>query len=252
MKNKRRTKQEGCKCKMAHIKLMHKNSAKGNEGITLIALVVTIVVLLILAGVVLILALENNGIINKTVDAKEKTTIAQEKENVRLAYNGAVVETKGGEITDTNINDQLQKMGLDTSVIGGNGIKTVTVNQEGRSYTIASDGTVCGPSYGITGLNNELEIISGSFQTIYVVSGRTATLSIRTNALAKRLIVYDGTGKEVKFSREQYKTDSDKSLAMCKYNVYGSKGDAKYYALVIDENGKRSINMLEDLTITIR
>lgn len=47
-----------------------------NKGITLIALVVTIVVLLILAGVSLNLVFNNNGIITKAQDAKMETKAA--------------------------------------------------------------------------------------------------------------------------------------------------------------------------------
>ena len=43
---------------------------KNKAGITLIALVVTIVVLLILAGVSISLILDNNGIIKKSKDAR--------------------------------------------------------------------------------------------------------------------------------------------------------------------------------------
>ena len=53
---------------------------KEMKGITLVALVVTIVVLLILAGVSINLVLGNNGIITKAKEAAEKTAEAQEKE----------------------------------------------------------------------------------------------------------------------------------------------------------------------------
>ena len=53
---------------------------KEMKGITLVALVVTIVVLLILAGVSINLVLGNNGIIIKAKKAEEKTAEAQEKE----------------------------------------------------------------------------------------------------------------------------------------------------------------------------
>ena len=44
-----------------------------NNGITLIALVVTIIVLLILAGVSISMLTGKNGILNRAVEAKEKT-----------------------------------------------------------------------------------------------------------------------------------------------------------------------------------
>ena len=55
---------------------------KNNKGITLVALVVTIVVLLILAGVSINSVLGENGIIIKAKEAAEKTAAAQEKEMI--------------------------------------------------------------------------------------------------------------------------------------------------------------------------
>ena len=48
-----------------------------DEGITLIALVVTIVVLLILAGITISLVFGSNGVIKKAQEANENTKIAQ-------------------------------------------------------------------------------------------------------------------------------------------------------------------------------
>ena len=56
-----------------------------NNGITLIALVVTIIVLLILAGVSISMLTGENGILNRAGEAKEKTTLSQKKETTDLA-----------------------------------------------------------------------------------------------------------------------------------------------------------------------
>ena len=53
---------------------------KNNKGITLVALVVTIVVLLILAGVSINLVLGDNGIVKKAQDAKTKSAEASEND----------------------------------------------------------------------------------------------------------------------------------------------------------------------------
>lgn len=53
---------------------------KNKRGITLIALVITIIVLLVLAGVSLSLVLGDNGIIKKSIKSEEKTNIEYEKE----------------------------------------------------------------------------------------------------------------------------------------------------------------------------
>ena len=53
---------------------------KNNKGITLVALVVTIVVLLILAGVSINLVLGNNGIIAKAKDAQRESAEASQND----------------------------------------------------------------------------------------------------------------------------------------------------------------------------
>ena len=62
------------------MKRTKQQSQKFNQGITLVALVVTIVVLLILSSVSLNLVLGDNGIIVKAKEAAETTAAAQEKE----------------------------------------------------------------------------------------------------------------------------------------------------------------------------
>ena len=59
---------------------MEKNKVKTNKGITLIALVITIIVLLILAGVTIAMLTGNNGILTKVKEAKEKTKQAEQEE----------------------------------------------------------------------------------------------------------------------------------------------------------------------------
>jgi type II secretory pathway pseudopilin PulG len=61
-----------------------KNIRKQENGITLIALVVTIIVLLILAGISIAMLTGQNGILNRAAEAKEKTGVAQEDENQKL------------------------------------------------------------------------------------------------------------------------------------------------------------------------
>ena len=57
---------------------------KQEKGITLIALVVTIVVLLILAGVSISLVINNNGVISKAKDARDKYAEAQTNDEKQL------------------------------------------------------------------------------------------------------------------------------------------------------------------------
>ena len=70
---------------------------KNMRGITLIVLVVTIVVLLILAAVSIVILGGEDGIIMRVIESKEKTEIADEKEQLTETEKG---QTNWGEISD--------------------------------------------------------------------------------------------------------------------------------------------------------
>ncbi len=78
---------------------------KANNGITLIALVITIIVLLILAGVTIATLTGDNGTLTKSNDAKEQTTIAEEEEAISLAY----MACKANDYTKNVKSDEMQK-----------------------------------------------------------------------------------------------------------------------------------------------
>ena len=69
------------------------------RGITLIALVVTIVVLLILAGVSISLVLNNNGVISKSKDARDQYAEAQTNDEKQLNEVSDWIDTKVGDTT---------------------------------------------------------------------------------------------------------------------------------------------------------
>ena len=64
---------------------------KNKSGITLIALVVTIIVLLILAGISISMLTGQNGILNRASEAKENTEIASKDEDKKMqGYENAI------------------------------------------------------------------------------------------------------------------------------------------------------------------
>jgi len=72
---------------------------KNNKGITLIALVITIVVLIILAGVAISLSLGENGIFNKAKLATESYANEQAKEEAEIAeMTGEIIKQVVGDI----------------------------------------------------------------------------------------------------------------------------------------------------------
>ena len=116
---------------------------KQNQGITLIALVVTIVVLLILAGVSISMLTGENGIITQAQDAKENTDIGNEKEIVNLAATGAKTKDTSGEIKEDNLRNELdQLIGEGKYDLTGTGPYTVTYKDSGRSYIVEANGNI--------------------------------------------------------------------------------------------------------------
>ena len=81
---------------------------KNNNGITLVALVVTIVILVILAGIS-IQAINNTGLFANAKQAKKKQEQAQELENSILTdYTGKIsqyIDGKRGESSNESYND---------------------------------------------------------------------------------------------------------------------------------------------------
>ena len=81
------------------------------EGITLIALVITIIVLLILAGVTIATLTGDNGILTKAGDAKTQTEQAKEDENLKIAIAGSY--GTDGKLNLKDLKDNLENQGID-------------------------------------------------------------------------------------------------------------------------------------------
>ena len=69
-----------------------KQNTKSNKGITLIALVITIIVLLILAGVTIAALSGDNGILKRAAEAKEQTNQKNDEETEKLAGYESTIE----------------------------------------------------------------------------------------------------------------------------------------------------------------
>ena len=89
-------------------KIPLKQRKKEEGGITLIALVITIIVLLILAGVSIATLTGQNGILTRASDAKEQTEIAEVKERVQTDILGEQAGNNG-ELTKGKFIEILNK-----------------------------------------------------------------------------------------------------------------------------------------------
>ena len=134
-----------------------------NKGITLVALVITIIILLILAGISISALIGENGILRQVTISKEKTEIAQEKEAIQLAYMSALIGSS--DITAETLNKEFTNNGTKATA-SGTGTLRVEFTETGREYNVDSNGNITGP---IDGESIELNEYGFYFEQLYVV-----------------------------------------------------------------------------------
>ena len=118
-----------------------KNKIKEERAITLIALVVTIIVLLILAGVSISMLTGQNGILNRANEAKSSTEVAQTEETLQVSVMEAMSQGLGKIMADN------LKTALNNNVGAGkyefseeNEICTVKIGE--KSWDISTSGQI--------------------------------------------------------------------------------------------------------------
>lgn len=116
-----------------------KNKLKERKGITLIALVITIIVLLILAGVSITMLTGENGILTKAKSEKTRTENASAEEKVKLAIMGVIADD--GQITVAELKTEV---GYQGGTVTGDTFP-VTVTMDGHDFTVDGNGTVSTP-----------------------------------------------------------------------------------------------------------
>ena len=117
---------------------------KNDKGITLLALVITIIILLILAGITISTITGDDGIIKNAGQAKEETEIANEKEIVEKATVQAMGNNKYGNIEEKELQSELDKEtgeGKTEATDIGDEFEVV-FNESDRYYMVDKDGNV--------------------------------------------------------------------------------------------------------------
>lgn len=110
---------------------------KRKEGITLIALIITIIVLLILVGITISMISSQDGILDKVVEGKQKYKEATELEKLKIATQSALIDGNG-VLEDENIKKELKEtFGEGNYDYLGDGL--VIINE--KYYKISEDGT---------------------------------------------------------------------------------------------------------------
>ena len=115
---------------------------KKNKGITLVALVVTIIVLLVLAGISLSLLLGTNGLLWNVERANSEYSINREIEQIKIAWSALSIQ-KGSdqsfEITSENLKQELEQNGNHIRSLDLiDGFFFIIFNDTGNEYKVDS------------------------------------------------------------------------------------------------------------------
>ena len=121
---------------------MTNKNRKGSDGITLVALVVTIVILLILAGITIMYTMGDNSIFKKTQEAKNKTEEAIQNEQEYMnqidnMVNGYINGTgNGGQENPWAKIDRIAKAIANDENITNNSTQATGITEKGENYEI--------------------------------------------------------------------------------------------------------------------
>ena len=121
-----------------------KKTKENQLGITMIALIVTIIVLLILAGISIATLNGDSGIIKKSKEAKEQTEISEEKEVVDRATAQAMGNNKKGDLIENELKEQLDKIvnSGKTEVTDTGDEFEILFKESNRCYTVDKEGNI--------------------------------------------------------------------------------------------------------------
>ncbi len=154
-----------------------KERVNGKNGITLIALVITIIVLLILAGVTIATLTGDNGILTKAQNAKEKNAQKTVEEQINLAVQASRIN-EGLVINKEILEQELTNNGIEITKSENDELPW-TVKKDGYVYTISKNGEVK-EKEGIAITTGDIEILKGSTKgkkvSAQILSGETGTI----------------------------------------------------------------------------
>ena len=205
---------------------------KNNNGITLIALVVTIVVLLILAGVSISMLTGENGIITQAQQSKLQTEIGKEKEYITLSVStirgDKIARGDTSEITSSELQTEINKY-TDEATVTGSGTLTVTY-ESGRSYEVEQDGSITQKEeltpeeakkiVFATGCGEGLAVETAD-GTVYYVDDIQFNVMQKIEITNTEILTKDG----IKESGDNYFIDNQGKVYVCGRNDYGQLGN---------------------------
>lgn len=233
---------------------------KKNKGITLIALVITIVILLILAGIT-IAQLTGNGLFEKAKLAREETLKSQIAEEIQIELMNIISKytVEGKKLTNVIIQEELEN-----KLEGIEILNDLTGNYKGYKYQIDDNFNVkiigestdsikikvnknVGTSYII--INVEANSTNGSIiQYEYIIDGITYQIEQETYIIENLEPESNHTIKVIVIDEKQNKKESREINVKTEPRTYLYKNGDEYISLT---GGWKEIHKTDDSTAPV-
>ena len=196
-------------------KLQKEMNRKKNNGITLIALVITIIVLLILAGVTIATLTGDNGILTKAGEAKVETEEAKEDELRELTALEAAMNRNNEDYYDTNNDKAVIPAGFAVSQVEGeNTIEDglVIIDSNGNEFVwvpVNNYSEFVRQDFGNQNIPENSFIITGSADGKYYEPTPENTNGITEETKKEVLEMYNSIMKNKGFYIARYETGNE-------------------------------------------
>ena len=147
---------------------------------------ITIIVLLILAGISISMLSGNNSILKKAGETKESTEVGQEKENITLAYNSLMIDKKAensSTISEADFDKAIKNYDSGASATSEREKYVVTLSN-GHKYSLYSSGKITEYSttpYAVDELT--VKVSGDSVESPYYVNYPSAKGTIKCRVL---------------------------------------------------------------------
>ena len=260
------------------MKIQDRIKTKGNKGITLIALVITIIVLLILAGVTIAALSGDNGILKRATEAKEQTNQKNDEETEKIGgyestidqyVNGNGGGSGGGTGTNfTNVNtsdsNPAGAVPTNSTVVEADASKGIVIKDKNNNewvwievpkttvfsgLTIDTTNTLTEQNY--TDIKNKLIAYATTYRDLltdewYAKDGSTLITASTSNLTEAQKVLTNGCG----LTYDEYKTAYQRMLKSI--YTYGGFWIGRYEAGIegsIEDMSKERTDLSERITI---
>ena len=222
------------------------------EGITLIALVITIAILLILATVAIGNIIGNGGLLDRAKEGAESYKINEIKEKMEIAKANEWMDSMGN-ITADGYFDQLEQEGI----IGDKDADVEPVNEEEGIYNVTTDeGYIFEVTIDEDG-NVEIEYVGKGEAVgprvinIQVVNSTTSSVEIEVETIRAEGATYTYSYKKV--SEDEYTVPEGQDNNSNRYNYTGLEANETYNfkVEVTDSEGRKAEGITNWTTATI-